>query len=265
MTQSSYPYTNQATTDLEYSRLARELQDDGVIGSFGDTSLKVTGNSSGMSVSTALGSAILQGYIYRSSSAEPLTIAAADTAGRIDRIILRLDITASPNAARCVLAVKKGTPSASTPTAPLLSQIDGGIWEIGLATVAVPIGKVTIAATDVVDDRSYIGARIGVWDTEHRPISPRKRRMGFNETLGYWEVYNGTGWSALAPIVTWESLSGVPATFTPSAHSHSAADVGTGYPYNKLLNAPAVPMHITVAPTSNPPAIITSSDVWIEY
>jgi hypothetical protein len=215
MAQTSWPYTSQATTDIEYSRLFRELQDDGVVGSFGDTSLKVSADSSGMNVKVAAGSAIIQGYMHRSTAIETIAIAASGAIQRVDRIALRLDITAAPATARIVIVYKQGTPAASNPVPPALTQIDGGVWEIGLGTVAVAASASSIAAGNVTEERPWIGARLGLWTTATRPGSARKRRMGFNETLSIWEVWDGAAWAPLTQTVTWGSLSGVPATFAP--------------------------------------------------
>jgi hypothetical protein len=35
------------------------------------------------------------------------------------------------------------------------------------------------------------------WTTANRPASPIQGQLGFNTTLGYLEVYNGTSWGAM--------------------------------------------------------------------
>lgn len=35
------------------------------------------------------------------------------------------------------------------------------------------------------------------WTTANRPASPIQGQLGFNTTLGYLEVYNGSSWGAM--------------------------------------------------------------------
>lgn len=77
-----------------------------------------------------------------------LTIDAADsTLSRIDRIVLRYDATLNAS----VMAVKKGTAS-SNPTAPGV-QRDSLMHELGLYTVLVPAGSVSVSEGDITDTR----------------------------------------------------------------------------------------------------------------
>lgn len=225
MVKSSYPYNGQPTTDLEYSRLFRELQDDGVIGSFGDASLKAFGDNTGMVSKVPAGDAILRGFFFRSTAVETVTHAASNTSARIDRVVLRLSLSAAI-INRITIEVLTGVPG-SNPSPPTLTKTDS-VYEIPLARVIIGASATSIAPSDVVDERDHIGHRVRVWNTSTRPVSPRKRQLGFNETTQKWESWNGTAWVDLTQTVTWASLSGVPATFPPAAHSHAATDITSG-------------------------------------
>lgn len=217
---TAYPFENQDTTESQFSAWARELQDIGVVGSFGEASLRVTADSTGMQVKVSAGAAIVRGFYLSSTAVETKTIDAATSQPRIDVVVARLD----PAADTITLEVVKGTASA-TPTAPALTQTDTGIYEMPLAQVTVPASAATIATGNVAEVRPYIGHRVGVWTTTTRPAAPRVGRLGLNRTTSVWEFWTGTAWEALAPVVTWASINGRPATFAPSAHDHALADV----------------------------------------
>ncbi|HEU5118639.1 MAG TPA: hypothetical protein VFT74_18725, partial [Isosphaeraceae bacterium] len=68
MAETSYPYVSQATTDVEFSRFFRELQDDGIAGSTSYDNLRVTADGSGMNVKVAIGSSIIRGYFYNNDA-----------------------------------------------------------------------------------------------------------------------------------------------------------------------------------------------------
>ena len=124
---------------------------DGVIYGYGDE-LKVTPGS-GMAVKVGTGAAFVQGRMLEVyGEAEVLPVEAADAVSpRIDRVVVRLDLTSSER--RAYLAVKTGTPAA-TPAAPLLQQ-DSTIWELSLAQVRVPAGATGIVVGDIADEREF--------------------------------------------------------------------------------------------------------------
>lgn len=217
---SSYPFQDQDTTEGQYSALFREFQDTGVVGSFGDASLRTAGDSTGMNVKVSAGPAIVRGFFLSSTTTETLPIAPAAAQARVDRVVARLD----PAADSITFAVRQGTPAVS-PEPPSLTQTDTGIWEMPLSRVTVRAGTATIAAADVVDERPWIGHRVGVWTSDTQPVAPRRGRLGLNTSSGRWEYWTGTAWTDLAPIVTWASITGRPATFAPSAHTHAQADI----------------------------------------
>jgi hypothetical protein len=215
--QTSYPFDAQTVNETQYSQYFRELQDTGVVGSSDSTSLKVT-SAGGMNVSVAIGSAILRGHFYNNDAATTLTLAAADTTARTDRIILRLD----PVVNSIVLAVIKGTAGGGIPS---LTQTDTDKYEICLANVAVGASVASISAANITEQRRFVGSRIGSWSTALRPTTPRVGRMGFNTDTLVWEFWNGTAWTNLTQSVDWASLSNKPGTFPPDPHAHDWASI----------------------------------------
>jgi len=193
MTQTSYPFDAQDTTEAQYSQLFRRLTYTGVSGAPAGTELKAYGDSSGMTVKVAVGFAIVRGHAYNSDAIVTLNIGSASTNPRRDLVILKLD----PSTNSVTLAVKAGTAAAS-PTDPTLTQTEEGIYELPIARVTVPANAVTISASDVADLRTFLGAQWGRWTTALRPSSPVIGTGGFNTSTVKPEVHNGTTWKSLA-------------------------------------------------------------------
>lgn len=245
---TSYPFDEQSITESQFSALFRELQDTGVAASADSTSLKVSGDSSGMSVKVQPGFAIVRGHAVNSSTIETVTIATADaTQPRTDRVVLRLD----PATNGITLAVVQGTPGGSTPA---LTQTDTGTYELLLADVTVAAGAANISAGAVADRRSFSGMRVNTWPTSRRPATPRMAQLGWNTTDSKWEFWNGSAWTDLAPTVNWSTIEGRPSTFAPSTHSHAWSEI-TDKP---ATFAPSAHTHayssLTGIPTSFNPA-----------
>lgn len=116
----------------------------------GGTDLKVNA-AGGMDVSVAVGKGWINGYYYINRDApKTLTISAAHaTMPRIDRVVLRLDLSRNSRYIRAL--VKTGT-AAGSPIAPTL-QRDSAIWELSLATVRVNAGATVISQSNITDTR----------------------------------------------------------------------------------------------------------------
>lgn len=196
MTQSSWPFETQDTTETQYSYLFKNLKSSGVAGLPSTTDLKVTGDSSGMNVKVAAGFAIVRGFMYWSDAQVTNTIAASSSNPRIDLVVLRLD----PSANSIVQAVVTGTP-AVTPTAPNLTQSATAVYELEIGRVTVPALATVIAAGNVSDTRPCLGDGVGVWTTAQRPASPHDGQLGWSTTNQVLEVYNlaTTAWEEAAP------------------------------------------------------------------
>lgn len=104
----------------------------------------------GLTVQADTGEAIIEGILYQNDAAKELTLQTADsTYDRIDRIVLRLDLTIENRSIEAV--IKTGTP-ASSPSAPSL-QRDNNIYELSLAQILVPAGAGSIDNTNIIDER----------------------------------------------------------------------------------------------------------------
>jgi hypothetical protein len=195
MAQTSYPFDSANTTEAQYSQLFRRLNFTGVSGYPGDTAVKVTANSSGMTVSVAAGYAMVRGHFYKNDTAQSLTIGTSSSNPRKDLIVLKLDPTTANS---IVLAVKAGTAGAS-PSDPSLTQSDEDVYEFPIARVNVPGSATTISAGNVDDLRQYMGAPVGRWTTALRPTSPDTGLIGYNTTTNVAELWNGTAWTPVSP------------------------------------------------------------------
>ncbi|MFF4510583.1 tail fiber domain-containing protein [Streptomyces mirabilis] len=216
---TSYPFDNTAVTETDYSRLFREFQSTGVADGVGGGSLYTYADGTGMTVKVSSGFAIIRGHAIYSTATEVLTIAASNTAARVDRVVLKLD----PAANSITLVVKTGTAGSSTP--PALTQTDTAVYEFGLATVSVGANVTSISAASVQGERQFLGNTVGGWTTNTRPSSPRVGRLGFNQSTSTWEFWNGTAWTGLTQSVDWSTLTNKPASFAPVSHTHLWADI----------------------------------------
>lgn len=190
--ESSWPYTNVATTDTEFSWLMRELG-QGVTRSDGATTLQGSANSSGMFSFVEAGRAIVRGYMYRNSTQVQLTHDAADTSPRIDTVVIELDVAAVDPADRAVLAIVKGT-AAGSPVAPSLTQTDTGVYQFPLYDAYIAGSATNIAAGNITDRRVWRDPGVGRWSTATRPPTPYPNQTGFNTTTSKWETYDGSSW-----------------------------------------------------------------------
>lgn len=102
-----------------------------------------------MNVAVKAGCGFINGYAFRNQDDYVITIDVGDgSLNRIDRIVLRWDLTNR----QMLLAVKKGTPSAS-PSAPALTRT-ADTYELALADISVPRGLTTISQSHITDRRT---------------------------------------------------------------------------------------------------------------
>ncbi|WJN63201.1 minor tail protein [Streptomyces phage phiScoe45] len=259
MAQTSYPFDAQTVSETQYSQYFRELQDSGVVGDPNGTSLKVTSAGTNMTLSVAVGQAVVRGHFYiNDTSPVSLTVAAADATPRTDTVVLHLD----PAANSIVLSIVKGPAGGAAPT---LSQTDTGTYQLPLANITVGASVTAISAASVSDVRRWVGNRVRTWTTATRPgtvgaVATRQGMLGYNLTTSSWEFWNGTAWTGLVQAMDWSSIANKPGSFTPAAHTHVWADTTdkpTTFP-------PATHSHdwnsITSKPTTFAPA--THSHSW---
>lgn len=112
------------------------------------TALQVQANS-GMTVQVTAGWGFIKCHWLNNNAPLLLPLDAADPIlSRTDRIVMRLDTAGR----LCEIAVKKGT-SGST-SAPVLTRVAGGIWELSLAQIAVAPGVAEITQAAITDERA---------------------------------------------------------------------------------------------------------------
>lgn len=115
----------------------------------GGESLKTSRSTAGLSVDLSPGYAVINGHWYQNSAPLNLIIEAADPSyPRIDRVVLRLDLTIEKR--NITAMVLTGAPAAQ-PQPPALVRNDN-YYDISLAQVAVPVNA---AAAGAVTDERY--------------------------------------------------------------------------------------------------------------
>jgi hypothetical protein len=146
------PFDTATWSQAQWFRTSWARSRSGVYGSAftasttGDLALTV----SGLDISMALGRAYVRGAGYeRTGSAWTYSVPANTnpTQARIDRLVLRRDLTAKT----VVPVVLQGTPAAS-PVAPTVTQVEDGVWELPLFSFTVPANSAA-PVTNVVDER----------------------------------------------------------------------------------------------------------------
>jgi hypothetical protein len=189
MSQTSWPFEDQNTTEVQYSDLFRRLQNSGVAGDPTVADLRPFGDSSGMQVKVPAGFAIVRGHAYFSNATETLAVTASAANPRIDLVVLELNPTANTT----ILKMVDGTAAAS-PVAPTLTQTTDGIFQLSLAQVTVPASATTISAGNVVDNRTFLGTQFGRWTNSTRPANPVAGVAGLNVTTAQPEFWSGSAW-----------------------------------------------------------------------
>ena len=116
------------------------------------TCLQVTAEGSTMRTLVGYGTAMIEGYYYRlrddGGGVQAFTHTTEAELNRIDRIILRLDLTT-----RTIAIVKLIGTAGSSPEAPALTR-DDETYEISLARVLVRAAAEELLPTDITDERA---------------------------------------------------------------------------------------------------------------
>ena len=115
------------------------------------TNLTVTAEGSTMRVLVGYGTAMIEGFYYQlrndGGAVQAFTHTTEADLSRIDRIVLRLDLTA-----RTISLVKLVGTAASTPEAPTLTRNEE-TYEISLAQVRIRAAAQVLLETDITDER----------------------------------------------------------------------------------------------------------------
>src|SRR5689334_17920467 len=136
-------------TSDAWAQVVGAIIGDGVVASGNELAVSEA-SPPAMSVRVNTGKAFIGGYYFEvHTGQETLAIAAAHpTLARIDRVVVRRDLAGRT----AVLAVLAGTP-ADPPTAPALTQVAAGVWEIPLAQVSVAPAAASIVDANITDER----------------------------------------------------------------------------------------------------------------
>jgi hypothetical protein len=180
----------------------------------------------GLSVSVGPGYASIAGYVYAleedGGSAKIFDLSVAGSADRIDRIVLRLDL--SSGAQRIVMAVKEGVPAPS-PVPPEVEN-DGLIKEISLCRVRVRASASAIEASDLVDERldtsvcgvpesAQLMVLLGRKMSADAGVALALEVAGKASTARYNAVLRANGWSGNGPYQQTVAVEGVLVTDDP--------------------------------------------------
>lgn len=242
MAEFSAPFDGSSiATELQWSRMARRWGSDGVhTEDPSSTALKVTGSGT-TSVAVAPGMAFVNGFFYNLDAVKNLSVSANATgAARIDLVVLRAD-----QAANSVTVQYKtgGT------TAPPLTQVEDGVWEIPLAQCTVAAGSTVVTAANVADKRYLTGRGVLPSISGARPVSAKSTLMIEGTDL---YVGDGADWQWLASVGLKDF------TYTPEWSAGgtvinfgwSSVNIGRVQVVNKRVD-----ITIQLEPTGNPAGI----------
>jgi len=191
MAEQSFPFENIDTTESQFSEWATNFQETGVQGSPTGTELGITVTGSDLNLTIAAGQAFIRGHYYINTDDLVLAVTSAGVNTRIDIVVVELD----PEANTIVTKIVSGEAVASDPVAPTLTQSATGIYQLPIATLTIPTSTVVITAGMLVDTRTFMGHRIGIWTTATRPANPTAyQTLGYNTTIESHESWNGTAW-----------------------------------------------------------------------
>lgn len=204
MAQGYWPFNAVDTTETQFSSWARRLQMDGVWGEPGDNVLKLN-QGSGLTATLAGAPgyvAFVRGHMYENDSDLSVVFSAGSTNPRIDRLVLRLnptDNTITPT-------IIQGTPAASSPAVPDLTQTDAANYDIPIAQIYRAANSSSVVTADITDERLFAGMVLGLWTTATRPgtaksgrATARKGQVGYNTTTSKYEFWDGAAWVDLNP------------------------------------------------------------------
>lgn len=123
----------------------------------------------GRRVAIATGAAIVRAFYKPVSSTTYTAIPAASSQNRVDRLVLRLNRSATASASFVVPAVITGTPAAS-PQVPALTRTSSGLWDL-------PIAHWTSASngslSGLVDERVIVSAAVAANSSGGTPALDR--------------------------------------------------------------------------------------------
>jgi hypothetical protein len=164
--------------------------------------LSPTINSGGRTASVTTGAAFVRGfYVVNPSTTYTASVPAASVADRVDRLVLRLDRTASVAANWLKPVIVQGTSGSLTP--PTLLASETGSYDL-------PISRWTTKAdgslSGLVDERWLSGGGFLQFRSAARPpASPP--RLGFELDTGLARYSDGSNWNGFDSDTGWTDLS----------------------------------------------------------
>jgi len=199
MAEQSFPFENIDTTESQFSEWATNFQETGVQGSPTGTELTITVTGSDLNLTVAAGQAFIRGHYYINTDDLVLAVTSAGTNTRIDIVVVELD----PETNTIVTKLVQGEAVSADPVAPTLTQSATGIYQLPIATLTIPTSTVALTAGMLVDTRTFMGNRVGIWTTATRPANPTAyQTLGYNTTIGRHESWNGTAWVGFFDPIT---------------------------------------------------------------
>lgn len=199
-----------------FAKFMRLFYSDGVVMN-GNDSLMVHKSGSGLSITVDTGSAVVRGYAYFNENT-PLSLSATashSSLPRIDRVILRLDLTLGErNVSAMVL---QGTPS-SSPAPPPLTRTDN-IWDLSLAQLRIPANAVTIQSiTDERYDSDVCGVAEGLYTLDASDF--QQRAEDILDNLATKSVYSNPNLLLDSHFRLWDIGDAI--TVSPAAEQYTA-------------------------------------------
>ena len=152
---SEYGFFNEVfpLDQLNWAKVFHPYVPDGIVPGI-DNELGVYANSSGMKVYVKSGECRVRSHRGALTETIELEISEADTTNpRIDLVVAMVIYGDAPNS-KMKVGVITGTPS-SSPVAPTVTQVAGGIWELALAEVRVEAGATSIGSDKVLERKQY--------------------------------------------------------------------------------------------------------------
>jgi hypothetical protein len=148
-------------------------------------------NSGARTVSAASGAAMVRGFYVNNPSTYTASVPAHSVADRVDRLVLRLDRTASVAADWLKPVILQGTSGSASP--PALAATDAGSWDLPVARWTT---KADGSLTGFADERQSLGGSFMVFKSTQRPAASPPR-LGYETDTGRLLFANGSAWSAV--------------------------------------------------------------------
>lgn len=235
----------------------------GVIPRSGSGALLCTLDTIGRNAVANPGAAILRGFYKPVSAATGTPIPAPSAQARIDRLVLRLDRSATDPDLFVRPFVITGTPGTS-PQEPPLVQTSDGLWDL-------PLGSWTSAvsgALTVLKDERYFISRILSGLSAARP-SPNGPVLFYETDTGALAVWTGSLWRYLvAPPDSWHPMAGLGgAGWDASLASYQRITIGglDGVTFEGVITTPSSGAYDGVPAATLPapyPSLVKNARRW---